>query len=238
MVAEKTLDEFVRRARESAGTNLQAVVLYGSAAAGDFDPEFSNLNLFCVLRDASFASLQALLPLMKWWDRQNEPPPLLMTADEFQTSADVFPIEFMDMQHHHRILFGEDPVSGLEISRQLHRTQVEYELREKLILLRQHIIMAGGSEKRLQELLLHSLPSIVTLFRHALIAIGFEGSFKRREAVQALAGKVGFDPAAIIQALDIREQKTRSRKLDIKALLGNYVSAVEKVIAAVDQAVC
>ena len=57
MVAEKQLDEFVSRMQKAAGENLQSVILYGSAAAGDYQPEFSNLNLLCILRETSFAKL-------------------------------------------------------------------------------------------------------------------------------------------------------------------------------------
>ena len=57
MVPEDKLEDFVRRMREAAGANLESVILFGSAVAGDFHPEFSNLNLFCVLRDSSFPDL-------------------------------------------------------------------------------------------------------------------------------------------------------------------------------------
>ena len=56
MVPEDKIQEFVRRVCDAAGTNMESVILYGSAAAGDYHPEFSNLNLFCVLRDSSFAA--------------------------------------------------------------------------------------------------------------------------------------------------------------------------------------
>ena len=236
MTQEKAIEEFVRRARDVAEANLESIILYGSAATGEFDPEFSNLNMFCVLRDTSLAALQALQPLVKWWDGQKQPPPLLMTRAEFAASADVFSIEYMDMQQSHRILFGDDVLVGLQISPSLHRNQVEYELREKLILLRQHVTLAAGNEKRLQDLLLHSVPSIVTLFRHALIHLGNATFVGKREAVQALAGLLGFDPSAIYQVLDLREHKGERRKVDVNALLAKYLVAVEKVIAAVDQA--
>ena len=57
--SDKKLSECVTRLREAAGANLVTVILFGSAAAGDYHPEFSNLNLFCVVRDSSFAALQA-----------------------------------------------------------------------------------------------------------------------------------------------------------------------------------
>ena len=172
MVPEKKINDFVSRLRTAAGANLESVILFGSAVAGDFHPEFSNVNLFCVIRDSSFGALRALAPAVKWWDAQKQPPPLFMTRDEIERSTDVFTIELIDMQQHHRVLFGEDVVKGLSIPANLHRVQVEYELREKLALLRQHLLLASDNDSRLWELLLRSVSSFATLFRHALIVLG------------------------------------------------------------------
>jgi len=235
MLPEKTIDEFLQRARAAAGDNLDSVVLYGSAVSGNFHPEFSNLNLFCVLRDTSLTHIAALHPLFKWWTEQKQPPPLIMGRRELANSADVFPIELTDMQRYHRILFGDDPIAGIQVSPQLHRAQVEYELREKLVLLRQHIALSAIDEKRLWDLLLRSAPSIVTLFRHALIVLGNSADTSGRDALHTLAAKIGFDASAIEQALEIREHSADSRKLNVNDLLSKYLAAVEQVIAAVDQ---
>ncbi|HEY3616646.1 MAG TPA: nucleotidyltransferase domain-containing protein [Candidatus Sulfotelmatobacter sp.] len=235
MVPEDKINDFLKRIRDAAGSNLESVILFGSAVSGDFHSGLSNLNLFCVLRDSSFASLQALSPVAKWWDRQKQPPPLCMTRKELQRSTDVFTIELLDMQQHHRVLFGEDVVQGLRISMHVHRVQVEYELREKLILLRQQVLLASGNDSRLWDLLLHSVPSFGTLFRHALIAVGETAPPARREAVQALSTRVGFDPTALNQVLDVREHKA-SKRVDINDLVARYLAAIEKVTAAVDEA--
>src|SRR6202167_5946389 len=198
-------DEFVNRIREAAGPNIESIILFGSAVAGDFHPGLSNLNLLCVLRDSSFTALQSLAPVAKWWDSQRQPPPLCMTRTELERSTDVFTIELLDMQQHRRVLLGEDVVQGLRISMHVHRVQVEYELREKLILLRQQILLASGNKSRLWDLLLHAVPSFGTLFRHALIALGDDSPPGRREASEALSKRVGFDPSAIHQVLDVRE---------------------------------
>jgi hypothetical protein len=233
---QNKIDEFLKRVREVAGANLESVILFGSAVSGDFHAGLSDLNLFCVLRDCSFAALQTLAPVAKWWDRQKQPPPLCMTRKELVRSTDVFTIELLDMQQHHRVLFGEDVVQNLKISMHVHRVQVEYELREKLILLRQEVLLAAGNNKRLWELLLHSVPSFGTLFRHALMALGDASSAGRRQAIDALSKRVGFDPAALNQVLEIREQKADRKKFDIDDLAARYLAAIEKVTAAVDEA--
>jgi hypothetical protein len=236
MVPEEKIDEFVKRVREAGGANVEGVILFGSAVSGDFHPGLSDLNMFCVLRDASFAALQALAPVAKWWSGQKQPPPLCMTRQELERSTDVFTIELLDMQQHHRVLFGEDVVQGLRIPTNLHRVQVEYELREKLILLRQQVLLAWEKDARLWELLLHSVPSFATLFRHALIALGDSSHAGRREAVQALSKQVGFDSSAITRVLDVRERKADPKTMDVKDLCARYLAAIEKVTAAVDEA--
>ena len=168
MKTQEKIDEFVERARAAAGANLESIILFGSGVAGDFRPGLSNVNLLCVLRDSSFAGLQALAPVAKWWDKQKQPPPLCMTRRELERSTDVFTIELLDMQQHHRVLYGDDPVQGLKISLHVHRVQVEYELREKLMLLRQQVLLAAGNDSHLLELLVRSVTSFGTLFRHAL----------------------------------------------------------------------
>jgi hypothetical protein len=235
MVPEKKISEFVSRLREAGGTNLESVILFGSMVAGDFHSEFSNVNLFCVIRDSSFAALQALAPAVKWWDAQKQPPPLFMTRQEVERSADVFTIELLDVKQHHSVLFGEDVFQNLSIPTSLHRAQVEYELREKLALLRQHALLASGNDSRMWEVLIRSVSSFATLFRHALMVLGHEAPVSKREAVLALAQKIGFDASGVLQVLDVRENKLDRKKLNVPDVFSRYLAALDQVTSAVDR---
>lgn len=235
MIPMALVDEFVKRLREAGGANVESVILFGSAAAGDFHEGLSNLNFLCVLGDSSFQSLQALTPAAKWWDKQKQPPSLYMTRREIERATDVFTIELLDMQQHHRVLFGQDVLSELQIPMDLHRVQVEYELREKLLLLRQHIV-ASENDGRLWDLLLRSAPSFATLFRHALIALGDASHPIRREAVKAISQRFGLASSAVLQVLDVREKQLQQKGLDVRELVARYLAEVEKVTAAVDLA--
>ena len=144
---------------------------------------------------------------MKWWDAQKEAPPLFMTRDEMEHSSDVFTIELLDVKQHHQVLFGDDVFQNLSIPASLHRLQVEYELREKLALLRQHLLLVSGNESRMWEVLTRSVSSFATLFRHAVIVLGHSAPVGKREAVQALAEHIVFDASGILQVLDVREKK-------------------------------
>jgi predicted nucleotidyltransferase len=234
MVPEKQIDDFITRLRQAAEDNLQSVVLYGSAATGEFHDDFSNVNLLCILREASFAKVAALAPAVEWWSRKQRHAPLVLTREELERSADVFSIELLDMQQRHRVLFGEDPLSGLNIPMHLHRAQLEYELREKLILLRERLLLHAGSEPRLWELLLGSFSAFATLFRHSLIALGEVAPHSKREVMQALATRIQFDPSAFLELLDIREHKADRKQFNVKDIFGRYLEAVQRITSAVD----
>jgi predicted nucleotidyltransferase len=235
MAHDDLIKEFVDKMKVSAGSNLVSIVLYGSAAEGEFHPEYSDLNLLCLMRDVSLASLNKTAGVTAWWRGKRHRPPLVLTPEELNASADVFSIEFSDMKQRYRVLHGEDLLRSLEVPMAHHREQLEYELREKLILLRQHLLLAGTDEKQLWEVMLHSLSSFTTLFRHVLIEMGELGRKHSRDAVAELSKKMSFDDSAFLQLLDIRAKKSERGRLRASDLAARYLDAITTVATAVDR---
>ena len=235
MIPERKIREFVRQLESAAGANLQSVVLYGSAAADDFDPEFSDVNLLCLVRDSSFDSLRKLAPAVRNWRKARQPAPLMMTLHEMQRSADVFAIEFLDMKRHYRILSGEDLLAGLPVPLHQHPGQLEYELREKVLLLRSRLLSLGSDDRAMWELMLHSLSGVLTLFRHALLASGVTVPDNKKEVVEALARRTAFDSSAVLSLIEVRAHRRQRREFDPAILFSGYLAALERVTAAVDE---
>lgn len=235
MTHEALTTEFVSRLKAAAGDNLVSVILYGSAADGDFHPEYSDLNLLCVVRDVSLPALNRIAGVVSWWRGKRHHPPQVLTSQELNASSDVFSIEFSDMKRRYRVLYGEDPLRDLKVPMTYHRTQLEYELREKLLLLRQHLLLAGTDEKQLWEVMLHSLSSFTTLFRHALLETGESEPKHSREAVAALSKKLGFDDSAFLQLMDVRSRQSDRGKLRAGDLATRYLAAISTVADAVDR---
>jgi hypothetical protein len=234
MAQESLLNELVEKLREAAGANLISVTLYGSSADGEFHPEYSDLNLLCFLREASFVSLAAIAPVIEWWRKQKHHPPLVLTPEELTTSSDIFSIEFTDMKQRYRVLDGEDLLRNLNVPMTHHREQLEYELREKLFLLRQHLLLAGNDEKQLWDVMLHSLSSFTTLLRHVLIELGEPGRKHSRDAVVEVSRGLNIDDSAFLQLLDVRAKKHDRWELRPKDVAARYLKAIGQVVAAVD----
>ena len=232
---EAKLTELVNRLKTASGDNLKSVVLYGSAATGEFRAEHSDLNVLCLVERASAADLEQLHAAADWWIRQGNHPPLIFTREELQRSADVFAIELLDMKLNHRILFGQDFFTHLEVPLNLHRLQVERELRTNWLRLRQAILAAPLNDKAHLAIMSRSVSSFCVLFRHALMALGQPMPATKREAVAAVASLTGADPSGFHAVLDLREGTRNKGPIDVKASLRKYLGLVEVVTAEVDR---
>lgn len=234
MAHDETLNELVQRLTSAAGDNLLSVVLHGSAARNEFQPQFSDLNVLCVAADLSPAAMRLLSPVLKWWSGLKYPAPLFLTRTELQSASDVFPIEMLDIKERRQILYGEDFFQQLSVSMALHSIQLEHELRTKLLLLRQHYMSASGEPARVRHLLLDSVSNFLALFRHALIAMGETPPREKIEIARRVGAREGFDPAPFEQLLQARLGKLKPEELAPDQIFGGYLAGIEKVIQAVD----
>ncbi|HZP01476.1 MAG TPA: nucleotidyltransferase domain-containing protein [Terriglobia bacterium] len=232
---EKVLNELVAKLRECEGPNLISVVLYGSAASGEFHPKHSDLNVLCILKTFDRPELEKLSPVVAWWLRKGHPSPQFLKLEELRTSADVFAIEFLDIKAGHRVLFGEDLFAALDVPLALHRLQVEHDLRVNVLRLRRSALEAGQDPKALLRLMTRSISSFAALFRHALIALGEQPPQAKRQVLDRLAEMLGFDPAPFHAVFEVREGQRRERDLDAKTTFAAYLQGVVRVTEEVDR---
>lgn len=235
MPMKAVLDQLVTRLTKAHGEQLVSVVLYGSAAAGEHDKNFSDINILCVLRQIGPADLRASESVFNWWRAEGNPPPLLLSEHEVETSTDCFAIEFHDIKQHHRILAGKDLVSGLEVDNSFYRAQVERELRAKLLRLRTKASGILSDREMLARLMADSVSTFCVLFRHALLLHGVEAEPKKRAIIEQSRVTFGIDAAPFLQLLDAREEKIPLKKLEPETLFASYLRECSTVIDAVDR---
>jgi len=228
------LTELVNRLKELAAANLHSVILYGSAARGDFHETHSDLNVLVILGSLAAADLRRVSPVVKWWITDlREPAPLFFTEEELRRSSDVFAIELLDIRDAHRVLYGKDPVAAINVPMNLHRVELEHELRTTLLKLRQHFLLAADKPSELTTVLIKSCSSVITLFRHVLIAFDETPPASRADVVARTAAVTSADASAINAALHVRDSPEANH--DIVAIYGAYLQAIEKVVFALDR---
>lgn len=228
-------EQFTEQLKTGCGDNLQSVILYGSAATGDFSAKGSDYNLLVVLNDLHPSVLKGLAKPVSAWERAGNPPPLLFTRKRLAEAADVFPIELLDMRDAHKVLFGDDVIAEIEIGTDNLRLQVERELRSALIQLRRSYLTVSGSSRRLAALLTGSLSGVLVVFRAALRLYGPNVPAEKFQALEKLNEHV---PVAVDCFLQISGLKTGTRKVktvDAGQLFEEYMKSIEAVTDAVDQ---
>ncbi|MEJ2006747.1 MAG: nucleotidyltransferase domain-containing protein [Acidobacteriota bacterium] len=231
---EKLLAELKDKLQAGAGKNLKAIVLYGSAARGEYHKQHSDLNVLCLLERAQAEDLEALHEVAVWWEKKKLPAPQIFTLEELRASADIFAIELLDMKAHHRMILGEDFFEELSVPMQLHRLQVERELRTNWVKLRQGILLAPQKDQVFMALMDASVSTFITLFRHALIVLGESPRPGRREIVEDIARIVGARPEAFWSVLEVREGKRKASEVNARQTLRDFLDLVERVTNEVD----
>jgi predicted nucleotidyltransferase len=235
MINEQDLTDLVTRLKDAAGSNLVSAILYGSAATEEFHEGHSDLNILCVMQNLGRDDLSKLHAPSAWWARKGHPAPLYFTLVELRHSADVFAIELLDIQAAHRVLHGEDVMTSLHVPMDRHRLQVERELRNNTLRLRQHYLRHPADSKQTLELMTSSISTFAALFRHALIALGEDSPPTKRSTMDRLGSVLGFDPSPFHTIFEIREGRKRGRDLDVLATFDAYLDRVSKVAEEMDR---
>lgn len=226
---------FAERLGEVFGEGLLSVVLYGSAARGEYRSGISDLNVLVIVRELGIDHLRRCAVLAGDWVAGGDPPPLLMSDEEWRSSADVFPIEYTDIRDAHLVLAGEPPFGGIEVRREHLRLQIEHELRAKKIQLREGYLVSGGSPAELGALLGRSLPTFLTLFRGMLRIDGRPVPARAEELVAAVAALVGFAAGPVLDVVRGRAVPGDFTAALDGATAAGYLAAVEQSVAWLDR---
>ncbi|HXT62550.1 MAG TPA: hypothetical protein VN696_05900 [Pyrinomonadaceae bacterium] len=230
------LEQLINELRVAHGDNLASIVLYGSAAAEGQVTRRSDHNLLIALNRITTDDLQTAHNALREWHKLGQPTPVYFTVAELQDAADVFPIEFLQMEKARKILFGRDPFEFVQISQANLRHQTEYELRTSLIRLRRLYIPASASAERLSNLMSDSLTSFAALFRAVLILQGQEPPVSKKDSIKATVDLLNLDATPFARILQLRAEKDAAMTdVEANALFGSYMEQIEKVVEIVDR---
>jgi hypothetical protein len=229
------LRELTRRMTRDLGDTLASLILYGSAAAGDYDADCSDLNVLAVLKQIGPAELEQVYSTVDWWMRKKQPAPVLLSMDEIENGADAFAIEFYDIRQAYRVLHGDDVIARMDIDSSHHRHQVEHELRSRLLRLRSRYLALQKDRKALIALLCDSFPSFATLLRHAALLAGGAPRMKKREAIAEAAARLGINAAPFEQIITVRIGDRKLPDAEIAPLFEAYLKQIETAARFVDR---
>ncbi len=229
----KIIEPYCDRMIEIHEENLKSISLYGSAAGDDFVAGKSNINVLAVMERIDPPDLKKSLKLVESGRKKGIVAPLLITMEHIRTSTDTFPVEFLEMKENYRLVYGKDVLKDLSISPKNIRLQCEQQIKGGLIRLYQVYLEIGMKEKRIKELMINSLGSLIPVFRNILRLKGMEVSVRKLEIVNAVSEAFSLNRELLQNILKMK----KGIKVDesIEAMFGDYLEEIEKLGIEVDR---
>jgi hypothetical protein len=234
MTLDSALDAALIRLVDQLGGDVApgcSVLLYGSAARGDWDARRSDVNLLLVVDDPAPAALARLRTAVKGWHEAGYTPPLLIGRAEWQRATDVFPIELTDMHLAHRVLAGPDPLLGQSVAPEDLRAALESALRGKLMRLRQAYVRFHDMMPVLGGFATSSCSELLVLLRAVAVLLGRKPGDTADSAIDALADELGPGAVAIRSVASHRRDPDWSCSPE---LFAQYLQAVQCAADLVD----
>ncbi len=235
------MDDPIAVAQESAGkirdiygNELIGISLYGSAAGKEYVAGKSDINLLVVLTDDGASNLTALFPHVKSFRKKRVSIPLIITEQFIASSLDTFPIEFLNMKLQYRVLEGKDVLADLAIERAYLRTQLERELKGKLLYLRHGFIETEGKTRALRSLIFHSLKTFFFLFNGLIYLKDQPIPETKREKIALLTDMYCIDKNLFHELLDVFDEKSKPGPFQLQQMVVKYIKEMTELSRKVD----
>lgn len=146
------VEKYALRLKSLAGTGMRALILFGSAAAGTFDPKHDAARSVLVLEQVHLEVLRQLAKEGPGFGKLSIAAPLIMTPEYIRASLNTFPLEFLEIQQNHITVLGNDYFADLVLTEADMQHECERELKTILLGMRQALLASTGRDKVLAEI--------------------------------------------------------------------------------------
>lgn len=233
----KRVEPYLGRMLEIHGDNIVSIILYGSATGKDFSPKTSDINLLVVFKELDFHHLNKSLKLVSSGIQKKIAAPLFLSRTHIDTSKDVFPVEFLEFQENHILLYGQEVFKDMhiEVRRDHVRLFCEQQIKGKLIRLRQAYLEVGLKKKGIEALMKESLYGLMPIFRALIRLKGATPPVDKEGIATQLAEAFDLDKNVFIMILRDKRDDERIAGEDVTFYFEKYIAELKKLALAVDK---
>jgi predicted nucleotidyltransferase len=230
---QEGLERFCHQLRAALGEKLISIILYGGVVKGEYVPQSSNVNVIVVLQEVALEVLDRAAPIILQAGRDFNLAPLLLSEDDLHRSTDVFPIKFLDIQRHHRVLWGPNVVAGLSIARDHLRWRCEQEIKNLMLRLRQFYLRRMHRSELIESTLTRALSSLL-INLSVVVEIRTGEILTTKVAAIAAAEKLGINVQPLREVLALKRGELKPAAAELKRLYGAFMQTVEQAAKLVD----
>lgn len=234
--SQVAIGELVTELESLYGSALHAIVQFGSAVAGEVLPGQSDTNLLIIVDAVPLSSLLAQSVGIRKWSAAGNPAPLLLTLDEWRSSADIFAMEYADILHRHVVLSGAAPFEGVTVAAADLRLHVEREAMGKLLQLRRAIMSVGNDTSLQLKLLTSGLSTLMVLFRGVVRVAGASPPKDYLKLSQHVAELAAFDARPFEQLVHHARRDVQITAGEVSPVLTGVLTAMGRLVAYLNRA--
>jgi hypothetical protein len=228
-------NDFTESLKAAWGAHLKSVIRYGAAAVNDHSSLAADQSILIVLDEVRAPVLALAADVIRQWVKKDHPMPFIFDEQTFAQSTDIFPIDYLNMQDHHEVLWGSDPLQGIRIDQRFLRLQCESEMRGKLIHLKSQYVLNCHKPKDLLKLMTVTLMDFDRVMTGVLHLLKQRPQGGRREIVAQLAQSADFQPGVFLELYDIHDGHKDCRDASqIQQLFEHYLTALQAITKFVD----
>ena len=227
------LGRFVGQVQQRWNADLVGLVLFGSAARGDFIVGRSNINVLLVVQKLSSDHLRRAGQLHREWGKHQIVAPLLMTPYNLNRSRSLFPLEFLQMTQFHVLLAGKTPFEETQVDMARLGWQCEQELMANVLQVRQRFIEGEGRIEAIQALLLLSITAVLPCIRGLLYCLGQSSNDNDMNILESLSNTLEFDATVFIDILKIKRGLSSPGALEWAKTYERYLQSLERFMEQV-----
>jgi len=217
------------------GESIISVIVYGSVTGPEYDPKTSDVNVAVVLNDVSLAKLKPALGIVKKGLKKGITVPLFLTPAYIRMSLDTFPMEFIEMKDSRCVLLGEDVLADIEVKKEDLRRECEYQLKGKLLTIRQAYLEQALTRRGLEGLIKASFRALVPVFRNVLRVKGVRPQQIKEQMLQQVEEEFNVDVSSFLEVL--RDKKTDGHigENPAETFLNDFLLQLEHISHVIDE---
>jgi len=232
---EQIFEQFINDYKNAFEEELVSIILYGSAARGEYVYKKSDINFLIILKEKGIRELKKILPLIKRWQKSKVSTPLILTNEYILSSLDSFPIEFLSMRQNYKVVFGEDALSSVKINDKDLRLQCEREIRGKLLYLRESYLNSLGDARMIKQLIQLSLPAFTSIFSALLHLKKIELPTSKAEIFKLTTDEFEMDFSVFEKLIKLSINSIKLNKEQLNQLMEQYIEQIRKLTNIVDK---
>ncbi|MHA2298458.1 MAG: nucleotidyltransferase domain-containing protein [Candidatus Hodarchaeales archaeon] len=228
------VNDFCKNLHNLAGNEIKSISLYGSAVREDYHPGISDINIFIVLKEKSVIILDNILDTVSR-ARRHGITPFFITEMNLRSSVDVFPIKFLAIQDSYQLLWGQDLLGELEITREHLRLRCEQEIKNLQLRMVQYFFRERGS--RLNDFMSRVITGLLEDLR-VFIALthGDKGSLPTRdETLDEIGKKFDLDAGVLRKMMKLHDKELKLSREESKMLFNDIMIFLDNLGQIIDK---